>query len=155
MTRSLLYLCPLKDVRRLGDWNNQEERQSRGQAGTDLHTPRGHKTQIIKKFPNFFGVVYKSDLVNLTYIYIIYWTELSINKISTEPSTSTDLCYVISNRVYQSCLHSLTPHSVQPYHYCSEGGASNLWWSELKNCVYHYLQLKTCPELSLDPWNPS
>ena len=45
MSRPLLCLCPLEDVRRSGDWDNQEERQSRGQAGTDLHTPRGQQTQ--------------------------------------------------------------------------------------------------------------
>ena len=41
MYRPLLCLCPLEDIRRSGDWDNQEERQSRGQAGKDLHTPRG------------------------------------------------------------------------------------------------------------------
>ena len=34
----------VKDVRRSGDSDNQEERQTRGQADTDLHTPRGQKT---------------------------------------------------------------------------------------------------------------
>ena len=34
MSGPLLCLCPLKDVRRSVDWDNQEERHSRGQAGT-------------------------------------------------------------------------------------------------------------------------
>ena len=41
MSRPLLCLCPLEDVRRSGDSDNQEERQTRGQAATDLQIPWG------------------------------------------------------------------------------------------------------------------
>ena len=84
MSRPLLCLCPLEDVRRSGDSDNQEDRQTRGQAATDKRhsnfyhrdtPPRPHRGDALLQHGGGGRVTFELYRITVMFVFLLVQTK--------------------------------------------------------------------------------